>query len=59
MNRLIRGIGTNINQLAKVANATKNTPSAHFLMDMHQEIQTMKKNLQPLWEEARRITWQS
>ena len=59
MTRLIRGIGTNINQLAKVANATKNTPSAHFLMDMHQEIQTMKKNLQPLWEEARRITWQS
>jgi ferritin len=59
MNRLIRRIGTNVNQLAKVANATKNTPAAHFLMDMHQEIQTMKKNLQPLWEEARRITWQS
>jgi hypothetical protein len=59
MNRLIRGIGNNINQLTKVANSTKSTPSAHFLMDMHQEIQTMKKNLQPLWEEARRITWQS
>lgn len=59
MNRLIRGIGININQIAKIANATKNTPSANFLMDMYQEVQTMKKNLQPLWAEARRITWQS
>lgn len=48
MNRLVRGIGTNINQLAKVANATKNTPSAHFLMDMHQEMKNRREKHFPL-----------
>ena len=59
MNRLIRGIGTNINQITKVANSTKAVPSAKLLVDMHQDIQVMKRNLQPLWEETRRITWRS
>ena len=59
MNRLIRGIGNNVNQLTKIANSTKAIPAAQFLMDMNQEIQTIKKNLQPLWEESRRITWRS
>ncbi len=59
MNRLIRGISTNINQITKVANSTKAVPSAKLLVDMHQDIQVMKRNLQPLWEETRRITWRS
>lgn len=59
MNRLIRGIGTNINQMAKVANATKAAPSAKLLLDTYQDVQTMKHNLQPLWEETRRMIWQS
>lgn len=59
MNRLIRGIGTNINQIARIANSTKAVPSAALLVDMYQDIQAIKNNLQPLWEEARRITWRS
>ena len=59
MNRLIRGISTNINQLTKVANSTKSVPSATLLIDMYQDIQVIKRNLQPLWEETRRITWRS
>ena len=59
MNRLIRGISTNVNQIAKIANSNKSVPAANFLMEMHQEIQTIKKNLQPLWEASRRITWRS
>ena len=59
MNRLIRGIGTNINQIAKVANSTKAAPSAALLVDMYQDVQTMKNNLQPLWEEVRRMAWRS
>lgn len=59
MNRLIRGIGTNVNQMAKVANATKSTPSAKLLVDMYQDVQTLRHNLQPLWEETRRMVWQS
>ena len=59
MNRLIRGSSTNINQIAKVANATKSVPSARLLVDMYQDIQAIKNNLQPLWEEIRRMAWQS
>ena len=59
MNRLIRGIGTNINQIAKIANSTKAAPSAALLVDMYQDIQTIRNNLQPLWEEVRRMAWRS
>lgn len=59
MNRLIRGIGTNVNQLAKIANSTKAVPSAHLLVDVSKEIQIINSNLQPLWEEARRMAWRS
>jgi hypothetical protein len=59
MNRLIRGIGTNINQIARVANATKAVPSKNLLVDMYQDVQVVKTNLQPLWEEARRMVWRS
>lgn len=57
MNRLLRGIGTNINQVAKVANSSKSTPSANVLFDMYQDVQTMKHNLQPLWNETRSALW--
>ena len=58
-NRLIRGISTNINQIARIANSTKATPAAALLIDVSQEVQIIRNNLQPLWDEARRITWQS
>ena len=59
MNRLIRGIGTNINQIARVTNSTKAVPSAALLVDLYQDVQVIKNNLQPLWEEARKTTWRS
>lgn len=59
MNRLIRGIGTNINQIAKIANSTKAVPSAALLVDMYQDVQVIQNNLQPLWEEARKTIWRS
>ncbi len=59
MNRLLRGIGTNINQIAKVANSNKATPSAKLLLDMYQDVQTLKHNLMPLWNETRSTLWQS
>ena len=59
MNRLLRGIATNINQIAKIANTTRAVPSAALLVDMYQDVQTLKNNLQPLWEETRRTLWQS
>ena len=59
MNRLLRGIATNINQIAKVANASHNVPAKALLIDMYQEIQILKNNLQPLWDETRQDLWQS
>ena len=53
-NRLLRGIGININQIAKIANTNKATPSAKLLLDMYQDVQTLKHNLLPLWDEVRR-----
>ena len=59
MNRLIRGIGTNINQLAKISNTNRQAPSAKLLADMSQDVRVMKSNLDDLWEETRKNLWQS
>lgn len=59
MNRLLRGIGTNINQIAKIANTNHATPSAALLVDMHQDVKTLRDNLQVLWDETRNALWQS
>ena len=53
MNRLLRSIGVNINQIAKVANTNHATPSAALLTDMHQDVQTLCHNLMPLWDKTR------
>lgn len=59
MNRLMRGIATNINQIAKIANSTRSVPAASLLVDTHQDVQTLRHNLEPLWDETRRTLWQS
>lgn len=59
MNRLLRSISTNINQAARVANASGAAPSAAVLVDMYQSVQILRNNLQPLWDETRRQLWQS
>lgn len=59
MNRLLRGIGTNINQIAKVCNTNHATPSAALLTDMYQDVQTLRNNLNPIWDETRDVLWQS
>jgi len=53
MNRLLRGIGININQIAKVANTNHSTPSAALLTDMYQDVQMLRHNLTPIWDETR------
>lgn len=59
MNRLLRGISTNINQIAKIANSNHATPSAALLTDMYQDVQTLRNNLGPLWDETRETLWLS
>ena len=59
MNRLMRGIATNINQIAKIANTYKAVPSAKLMVDAHKEVQILRNNLQPLWEETRKALWPS
>ena len=59
MNRLLRGISTNINQIAKHANTSRTAPTIAALADMYQDIQTLRHNLQPLWDETRSTLWPS
>ena len=59
MNRLLRGIGNNINQITKIANKNHATPSAALLTDMYQDVQTLRNNLNPIWDETRDALWQS
>ena len=59
MNRLLRGIGTNINQIAKTANTNRATPSVALLADMYQDVQTLRHNLQPLYDETRKSLYGS
>ena len=58
-NRLLRGIATNINQIAKKTNASGQAPSKTLLLDMSQDVRVLKNNLAPLWEETRKALWQS
>ena len=53
MNRLLRSISNNINQITKVANTNKATPSAALLTDMYQDVQALRNNLESLWDETR------
>ena len=57
--REVRAVGNNINQIAKVANTNHATPSAALLADMYQDVQTLRHNLEPLWDETRGALWQS
>ena len=59
MNRLMRGIATNINQIAKVANTNHATPSAALLAGMYQDVQTLRHNLEVLWDKTREELWRS
>ena len=59
MNRLLRGVATNVNQIAKVANARHVEPSTALLMDMYHDVLALRNNLQPLWDETRKTLWQS
>lgn len=59
MNRLVRGIATNINQIAKLANTNRAAPSARLLVDLAQDIRVLQNNLIPLWDEVRKHLWPS
>lgn len=58
-NRLLRGIASNINQIAKKTNASGHVPSKTLLLDISQDVRVLRNNLIPLWEETRKELWQS
>ena len=54
MDKLLRGMGTNINQMAHVANGQGIIPTAAVLLKMSNDISTARKEVQDLWQSTRR-----
>lgn len=54
-NRQIRGIATNINQMAHVANATGMTESERTLKELSEAISSYRKEGEAIWQSIRRL----
>lgn len=54
-NRQIRGIATNINQMAHVANATGMTESERILKELSEVICSYRKEGEAIWQSIRRL----
>lgn len=53
--RAIRGIATNINQMAHVANATANIPAENQLQDMQTELLAICGEVSEVWSEVKTV----
>lgn len=51
--RQIRGMATNLNQLAQQANASGRIPELYELEQMHTEINNQRKESESLWQSIR------
>lgn len=52
-NRQLRGLATNVNQMAKVANREGYIPSEDILLDMQEAIKNQQKECDQLWQSIR------
>lgn len=57
--RVYAGIGNNLNQLTKIANATDSLPEKERLEDIRKEVMLYKTELAKLWERLRRMLYGS
>lgn len=56
-NRQLRGLATNINQIARIANSNKSLPSVSQLEFMRMDIYQMKLELQNIWTKVRQMIY--
>lgn len=54
-NRQLRGIGTNLNQLAKVANQKGAIPAINVLSDILSEVNILRKEADKNWQSIRQL----
>ena len=51
--RQLRGLSTNVNQIAHVANGFKVIPTIHELLQIHDEITRFRKESEKIWQSIR------
>lgn len=51
--RQLRGLSTNVNQIAHVANDFKVIPTIHELLQIHDEITRFRKESEKIWQSIR------
>ena len=55
IDKQIRGIATNVNQMAHVGNAFGNLPSVSVLSDIRSHIDKCRKEVNEVWQSTRRL----
>ena len=53
--RQLRGLATNVNQMARIANGTGMLPSEKALALMNQKINEIRKKLEEIWQSIRSL----
>lgn len=56
IDRQLKGMATNLNQLAKVANSIGKLPDRERIKEMSEAVTAMRKEVNRLWEYLRQIT---
>ena len=57
LNRQLRGLTTNVNQVAKIANSIQNIPSLRYLSSIDLQIKDVREHLNPLWTRIREVLY--
>ncbi len=54
IDKQLRGMGTNVNQMAHVANATGELPGQETFDRLYHEISTIREEVSPIWQSIRK-----
>lgn len=60
MNRAIRGMATNLNQIAKWCNTTQSAPAVEAIVELREDLRRFNLHTQSMWDFVRReLKWLS
>ena len=58
LSRQLRGLGTNVNQMARIANGYGDLPSEQYLRRISENVDQAKKGVDQIWRSIRSLTSQ-